>query len=129
MEKESGVVRTPRGVTNCPSIPATRALWVRAPQLQESQQEDRQTSLSFGWQINLASYLPRDKIAFPLEKQRPEISGEGSVSAAVSLVKRLLATSLGQPQTGLVPEVEFPALSIPVAASLMEKYIMRGVCV
>lgn len=89
MEKESGVVRTPRGVTNCPNIPATRALWVRTPQLWESQQENRQTRLSFGRQINLASYLPGDNIAFPLEKQRPEISEGGSVTAAVSLVKSL----------------------------------------
>ena len=89
MEKESGVVRTPRGVTNCPNIPATRALWGRTPQLWESQQENRQTRLSFGRQINLASYLPRDKIAFPLEKQKPEISKGGSVSAPVSLVRRL----------------------------------------
>lgn len=89
VEKESGVVRTLRGVTNCPNIPATRALWVRTPQLWESQQEDRQTRLSFGRQINLASYLPGDNIAFPLEKQRPEISEGGSVSAAVSLVKSL----------------------------------------
>lgn len=89
MEKESGVVRTLRGVTNCPNIPATGALWVRTPQLWESQQEDRQTRLSFGRQINLASYLPGDNIAFPLEKQRPEISEGGSVSAAVSLVKSL----------------------------------------
>lgn len=87
MEKESGVVRTLRGVTNCPNIPATRALWVRAPQLWESQQENRQTRLSFGRQINLASYLPGDNIAFPLEKQRPEISEGGSISAAVALVK------------------------------------------
>lgn len=89
VEKESGVVRTLRGVTNCPNIPATRALWVRTPQLWESQQEDRQTRLSFGRQINLASYLPGDNIAFPLEKQRPEISEGGSVSDAVSLVKSL----------------------------------------
>lgn len=72
MEKESGVVRTLRGVTNCPNIPATGALWVRTPQLWESQQENQQTRLSFGRQINLASYLPRDNIAFPLETQRPE---------------------------------------------------------
>lgn len=89
MEKESGVVRTLRGVTNCPNIPATGALWVRTPQLWESQQENRQTRLSFGRQINLASYLPGDNIAFPLEKQRPEISEGGSVTAAVSLVKSL----------------------------------------
>lgn len=80
MEKESGVVRTLQGVTNCPNIPATRALWVRSPQLWESQQENRQTSLSFGRQINLASYLPGDNIAFPLEKQKLEISERGSVS-------------------------------------------------
>lgn len=89
VEKESGIGRTLRGVTNCPNIPATGALWVRTPQLWESQQENRQTRLSFGRQISLASYLPRDNIAFPLEKQRPEISERGSVSAAVSLVKSL----------------------------------------
>lgn len=50
---------------------------------------ERQTRLSFGRQINLASYLPGDNIAFPLEKQKPEISEGGSVSAPVSLVKSL----------------------------------------
>lgn len=89
VEKESGIVRTLRGVTNCPNIPAPGALWVRTPQLWESQQENRQTRLSFGRQVNLPSYLPGDNIAFPLEKQRPEISEGGSVSATVSLVKRL----------------------------------------
>ena len=50
---------------------------------------ERQTRLSFDRQINLASYLPGDNIAFPLEKQKPEISEGGSVSAPVSLVKSL----------------------------------------
>lgn len=118
MEKESGIVRTLRGVTNCPNIPDTRALWVRAPQLWESQQENRQTRLSFGRQINLASYLPGDNIAFPLEKQRPEISEGGSVSGAVALVKSNIsgaASSLGPSGTVL-------ARPIYGAVSLMEEF-------
>lgn len=115
MEKESGAVRTLRGVTNCPNIPATRALWVRTLQLWERQQENRQARLSFGPQINLPSYLPGDHIAFPLEKQRPQTSEGGSLSAAVSLVNSLQhfggsgqlslqggSRELGQP-TGLPP--------------------------
>lgn len=107
VEKESGIVRTLRGVTNCPNIPATRALWVRTPQLWESQQENRQTRLSFGGQINLASYLPWDNIAFLLEKQRPEIS-EGGISFCCGFPGEELATYWAQ-QTGLVLEVEFLA--------------------
>lgn len=103
VEKESGVVRTLRGVTNCPNIPATGALWVRTPQLWESQQENRQTRLSFGRQINLASYLPGDNIAFPLEKQRPEDLQRG-ISFCRCFPGEESATSW-EWQAGLVPVV------------------------
>lgn len=109
-------------MTNCPNIPATGALWVRAPQLWESQQEKRQTRLSFGRQINLASYLPGDNIAFPLEKQKPEISEGGSVSAPVSLVKSL--QHLRGSQAGLVPVVEFLVWPMYGAVSLREEYVL-----
>lgn len=103
VEKESGVVRTLRGVTNCPNIPATGALWVRTPQLWESQQENRQTGLSFGRQINLASYLPGDNIAFPLEKQRPEDLQRG-IGFCHCFPGEESATSWER-QAGLVPVV------------------------
>lgn len=122
VEKESGVVRTLRGVTNCPNIPATGALWVRTPQLWESQQGNRQTRLSFGRQINLASYLPGDNIAFPLEKQRPEDLQRG-ISFCRCFPGEESATSREQ-RAGLVPVVEFLAWPIYEAVSLMEEHIL-----
>lgn len=124
VEKESGVVRTLRGVTNCPNIPATGPLWVRTPQLWESQQENRQTRLSFGRQINLASYLPGDNIAFPLEKQRPEISERG-IGFCHGFPGEELATSEEQ-QAGLIPGLEFPVLSSYGAISLMWSQHLSG---
>lgn len=121
VEKESGRVRTLRGVTNCPNIPATGVLWVRTPQLWESQQENRQTRLSFGRQINLASYLPGDDIAFPLEKQRPEDLQRG-IGFCRCFPGEESATSWER-QAGLVPVVELLAWPTYEAVSRTKKHV------